>query len=86
MFAYEIVQNPSTVQPRWLKVPVAVRYSGINRARLYILLADGQIKSASVRSKGSSRGIRVIDRESIDAFLSANLTGTNNRLSVEEGK
>jgi hypothetical protein len=76
MFAHEIIQNPTTLQPRWLKVPAAVSYSGINRARLYILLAESQIKSASVRSKGSRRGIRLIDRESIDEFLSKNLIGT----------
>jgi hypothetical protein len=76
MFAREIVQNPTTLQPRWLKVPAAVSYSGINRARLYILLAEGQIKSASVRSKGRLRGIRLVDRESIDEFLSKNLIGT----------
>jgi hypothetical protein len=69
MFAHEIVQDPATLQPRWLKVPAAVSYSGINRARLYILLAEGQIKSASVRSRGRLRGIRVVDRESIDRYL-----------------
>jgi hypothetical protein len=72
----QIVQNPATLQPRWQKVPAAVAYSGINRARLYILLAEGQIKSASVRSKGRLRGIRLVDRESIDEFLSKNLIGT----------
>jgi hypothetical protein len=74
MFSHEIIENPTTLQPRWLKVPVAVSYSGINRARLYTLLAEGQIKSASVRSKGRFRGIRIIDRESIDQFIEKNVT------------
>jgi hypothetical protein len=74
MFSHEIVEDPATLQPRWLKVPVAVSYSGINRARLYILMAEGQIKSASVRSRGSSRGIRLVDRLSLDEFLTQNLT------------
>jgi hypothetical protein len=74
MFAHEVVEDPVTLQPRWLKVPAAVSYSGINRARLYILLAEGQIKSASVRSRGRSRGIRLIDRLSLDEFLTKNLT------------
>jgi hypothetical protein len=30
-----------------------------------------------VRNKGKVRGIRVIDRESIDEFLSSNLMGTS---------
>jgi hypothetical protein len=79
MFAHEIIQSPTTLQPRWLKVPAAVSYSGINRAKLYILLAEGQIKSASVRSKGSRRGIRVVDRESIDKYLTDNLAGTKTK-------
>ena len=87
MFAHEIVQDPATVQPRWMKVPAAVRYSGLSRARLYILLASGEIRSASVRFKGKLRGIRVVDRESIDEFLSNNLTGTNwNNRSRKAGK
>jgi hypothetical protein len=89
MFAHEIVQDPTTLQPRWLKVPAAVSYSGLSRARLYILLAEGQIKSASVRFKGKLRGIRVVDRESIDEFLSGNVMGTmwsRNRKAKEEVK
>ena len=64
--------------PRWLGVQAAVGYSSISRARLYTLMAEGQIKSASVRAKGTTRGHRVIDRRSIDAFLEA--------LIVREGK
>jgi hypothetical protein len=74
MFSHEIVEDLATLQPPWLKVPAAVSYSGINRAKLYILMAEGQIKSASVCSRGSSRGIRLVDRLSLDAFLTKNLT------------
>jgi len=76
MLSREIVEDPATLQPRWLKVPAAVSYSGLSRAKLYLLLASGEIRSASVRIKGKVRGIRVIDRESIDEFLSSNLMGT----------
>jgi hypothetical protein len=76
MFSHEIVGDPKavTVEPRFFKVPVAVRYSGISRAKLYILMAEGQIKSASVRSRGRSRGIRLVDRLSLDEFLTKNIT------------
>jgi hypothetical protein len=91
MFAHEIVQDPARLQPRWLKLPTAVSYSGLSRAKLYILLASGEIRSASVRIKGKVRGIRVIDRESIDEFLSSNLMGTSwsksrNRRADSENK
>jgi hypothetical protein len=88
MFAKEIVEDPARLQPRWLKVPAAVSYSGLSRAKLYLLLASGEIRSASVRIKGAIRGIRVIDRESIDEFLSNNLMGTvwNKSHSHKAGK
>jgi hypothetical protein len=76
MFSKDIVEDPATLQPRWMKVPAAVHYSGLSRAKLYILLASGEIRSASVRIKGKVRGCRIIDRESIDEFLSSNLMGT----------
>jgi hypothetical protein len=62
------------LEPRWLKVPAAVAYSNISRARLYGLLAEGQIRSASIRAKGRSRGIRIVDRFSIDQFMENNIT------------
>ena len=71
MFAHEVLEDPVRLQPRWLRIPAAVSYSGISRAKLFILLADREIKSASIRSKGKERGIRVVDRESIDRFLEA---------------
>jgi len=71
MFAREVLESPLKLEPRWLRVPAAVTYSGISRAKLFVLKAEGQIKSASITSAGKSRGIRVIDRLSIDKFLSS---------------
>jgi hypothetical protein len=62
------------LEARWLRVPAAVVYSSLSRARLYSLLAEGQIRSASIRASGRQRGIRVIDRLSIDQFLEKNIT------------
>jgi hypothetical protein len=37
---------------------------------LYELLSDGRIRSICVKSqKGALQGVRLIDRESIDAFM-----------------
>jgi hypothetical protein len=71
MFAKEIVSDPARIEPRWLRVPAAVAYSGFSRAKLFILLSEGQIKSVSVTSAGKTRGIRIVDRWSIDAFLTS---------------
>jgi hypothetical protein len=74
MLTTEIQQDthtgPVTLNPRWLRVPGAVKYSGLSRSRLYQLLTERQIKSICVKShKGAKRGVRLIDRESIDLFM-----------------
>lgn len=61
--------TPTTAQIKWMRVPDAVRYSGMSRAKLYQLMAEGKIKTASVRQKGNLRGLRLFSVESIDAFL-----------------
>jgi hypothetical protein len=74
MFAHEIAQTPSEVQPRWLRVPAACAYSGLPRSSLYRLLSENVIKSASLCSPGKTRGVRIVDRLELDALLSG-LTG-----------
>ena len=67
--------GPVTLAPRWLRVPGAVKYSGLSRSKLYELLSDGRIRSICVRSqKGAQRGVRLIDRESIDSFMESHAT------------
>jgi hypothetical protein len=71
MLRSQILQDAHTgttnLEPRWLKVEAAVRYSGISRAVLYRILAEGKIRGSSLRARGASRGIRLIDRLSLDA-------------------
>lgn len=54
-----------TTWPRWLRMPAAVAYSGISRSAIYELLGAGKIQSHRI---GASR---VIDRESLDAFITS---------------
>ena len=61
--------GPVTLNPRWLRIPAAVKYSGLSRSRLYEWLSEGKIRSICVKSqKWAQRGVRLIDRESIDWF------------------
>jgi hypothetical protein len=78
MLTTEIQQDthtgPVTLNPRWLRVPGAVKYSGLSRSRLYELLTERRIKSICVKSyKAAMRGVRLIDRESIDLFMESQL-------------
>ena len=74
MLTTEIQQDthtgPVTLNPRWLRIPSAVKYSGRSRSRLYELLAQGRINSTCVKSHNDAlRGVRLVDRESIDLFM-----------------
>jgi len=74
MLTTEIQQDthtgPVTLNPGWLRVPGAVKYSGLSRSRLYELLTERRIKSICIKShKAAARGVRLIDRESIDLFM-----------------
>jgi hypothetical protein len=71
MLTTEIQQDthtgPVTLNPRWLRIPSAVKYSGLSRSRLYEL---ERIKSICLKSHhGALRGVRLVDRESIDLFM-----------------
>jgi hypothetical protein len=70
MLTTEIQQDthtgPVTLNPRWLRIPSAVKYSGLSRSRFYELLAQERIKSICLKSHlGALRGVRLVDRESI---------------------
>ena len=76
MLTTEIQQDthsgPVTLNPRWLRIPAAVKYSGLSRSRLYELLSEGKIRSICVKShKGAERGVRLLDGGSIDTFMLA---------------
>jgi hypothetical protein len=74
MLTTEIQQDtytgPVTLNPRWLRIPSAVKYSGLSRSRLYELLAQGRIRSICLKAhRDALRGVRLVDRESIDLFM-----------------
>jgi hypothetical protein len=73
----ELHSGPVTLNPRWLRIPAAVKYSGLSRSRLYELLAKGKIRSICIRANNQTlRGVRLIDREAIDQFMLALQTET----------
>ena len=88
MLTTEIQQDtytgPVTLNPRWLKIPSAVKYSGLSRSRLYELLAQGRIRSICLRSRRDAlRGVSLVDRESIDLFMES-LQEVVSSLSTDE--
>jgi len=57
------------VSPIWLRIPDAVRLSGISRSKLYELLTAGKIRSASLRDPGQRHATRLIDRADLLRYI-----------------
>jgi hypothetical protein len=57
------------VEPEWLRIPDAVRVSGIGRSTLYNLIGAGAIKSVCLRKRGCQRGIRLISADSLRTYI-----------------
>ena len=54
---------------RWIRVNQALQFYPWKRSKLYELMSSGAIKSFVYREPGCRRGIRLIDKDSIDAYL-----------------
>ena len=74
------IGNTAALRPEWLRIPDAVRYSGIGRSSLYTLISDGKIKSVSIRKRDTVKGIRLISVDSIDEYLSGLAEAQNTNL------
>jgi len=59
----------SPIRSRYLRVQQVLDHYPFKRAKLYQYLAAGDIKSFVLKEKGALRGIRLIDRDSLEAFL-----------------
>jgi hypothetical protein len=71
----DVADGTTPLIPRWLRVPAAVKYSGLCRPHLYELTARRKLRSICLKSnKQNARGVRLIDRESIDELMSEALT------------
>jgi hypothetical protein len=57
------------VRPEWLRIPDATRFSGLGRSSLYELIKEGRVKSVCLRKRNNIRGIRLINADSLNAFL-----------------
>jgi hypothetical protein len=57
------------IKPEWIRVPEAVRLSGISRSSLYELIGSGKIKSFSNRQRGAVCGIRLISYDGLMGYL-----------------
>lgn len=61
--------NVNNLKPEWIRVPDAVRISGICRSAIYELINSGAIKSFSHRKRGKVLGQRLISYDSLVSYL-----------------
>ena len=61
----------SPIKPEWLRIPDAIRLSGLGRSTIYNILGSGSIKSVVVRKRGCQRGIRLVSADSLLAYIAS---------------
>jgi|688.fasta_scaffold55716_8 hypothetical protein len=62
----------------WIRIPEAVRLTGLSRTKLYQLLGQNQIRNASLKAPGQHHATRLIDRADLLAFIDRHATGGMN--------
>jgi hypothetical protein len=63
------------VKPEWLRLSDATRLSGLSRSTLYNLIGSGSIKSAVIRKRGCTRGIRLLSYDSLRTYIESCVEG-----------
>jgi len=63
------LKTAPVIERQWLKIPSSVLYSSLSRSKLYELIDEGAIRSVCLRSRDKLRGVRLIWRPSLDAYL-----------------
>jgi hypothetical protein len=62
--------TPAHIPPVWLRVPEAVRVSGLCRSSIYNLITNGKVKSFTNKVQPDcQRGTRLISYASLMAYL-----------------
>jgi hypothetical protein len=66
------------VDPEFVDLPGLQARFGIRRSMAYLLIADGAIKSVSLRRGGALKGKRLIDVASVRSFLKSRICDGEN--------
>ena len=66
---HEELENAPAVEAQWLKIPGAVRYSSLSRSKIYQLIDEAEVRSVCLRDKDKTRGVRLISKPSLEAYL-----------------
>jgi hypothetical protein len=78
----ETYPSGHAMRSRYIRVAQALEWYPFKRAKLYELLASGKIKSFLLKERGAIRGLRLIDRDSLDEFLQTAAEGAEGKASI----
>jgi len=82
--------NPNVIAPAWVRIPEAIRLSGLCRSTIYNLIAAGKVKSFTNKVQPDcQRGTRLISYASLVAYLEnayAESTGALLNAAMEEAE
>ena len=70
----ETFPDGAPIRCRYLRISQVLARYPFKRAKLYELLSRGEIRSFLLKERGCIRGCRLVDRDSIDAYLDAKAT------------
>jgi hypothetical protein len=60
-------------EKRWATLSEAAHYCGLTQRTIYNLIGDGLIRSSLVKRPNASRGRRLVDLYSLDAWIETGL-------------
>jgi hypothetical protein len=69
MAALQSVEQIQGMRPKYLKVAAAIRVSGLSRTHLYAAMGQGRIKYSHVKQSGNSKGVRLIEFDSLLSYI-----------------
>ena len=65
---YQTPASVSQLQPRFVRLPkpgTLCPFTGLSRTQIYLLCKSGKVKSHSLKRRGTYRGVRLIDFQSL---------------------
>jgi hypothetical protein len=79
-------KNCEPIAPRWLTLEGASTYSGLTVRTLQNYITAGHVRSSNVVAKGKTRGRRLVDRRSLDAFIEEGVSRPPAEIAMNKGR
>ena len=68
-------ESANALEPSWIRIPEAVRVSGLSRSKIYELMKAGRLRNSSFAEEGQTRGTRLVSYASLMHLIESRATG-----------